>query len=160
MGVNSYMMALGLVLALAFGAVVRGQAQDVPHQDALRQDGAPYPPLGLSIAQVWSGGFWKEDGAEGYLRFVVTVRGFEHLSNQLYIEWIEFGDAPGEARIVAVRPVSALNDPAVLVFGIPVCTNMPACKTIELETTHTYTQQSGLVRIRLKGVGVYDILSR
>jgi len=154
-------MAFGVVLALALalGAAVTVKAQDASSQEG-RQAGMAYPPLDLSISQVWSGGFWKEGTAEGYFRFVVTSKGFEHLSNQLYIEWIEFGDAPGAARIVAREPVSALNNPSVLVFKAPSCIDTPACKTIELETIHTYTQQPALVRIRLKGVGIYDILSR
>jgi len=145
--------AIAPVLALV--TVVGVEAQDIS-----RQPGGNYPPLDLSIAQVWSGGYWKQDETGGYLRFVVTRQGFEHLSNQLYIEWVEFGDAPGKERIVATRPVSELNDPPVLVFKAPVCTDAPVCKTIELETVHTYTQQSGLVRIRLKGVGIYDIVSK
>ncbi|VAX14143.1 hypothetical protein MNBD_GAMMA24-690, partial [hydrothermal vent metagenome] len=121
---------------------------------------APYLPLDLSIAQVRSAGFWQQGVAQGYFRFVVTSRGFEHLSNQLYIEWIEIDDAPGQARIVARVPVTALNEPGVLVFTAPVCTNGPACTTLEVKTLHTYTQQPSFVRIRLKGVGIYDIVPR
>ncbi len=111
----------------------------------------------LAITQVWSGGFWQVAEVDGYIRFVVTSSGFEHVSNQLYIEWISNGAAPGEATLETRVSVTELNDADFWAFSAPTCLIEPQCQTFRIEATHTYSLQSGEFELRLTGIGTYQI---
>jgi len=148
---------LAMVVALlpASGAVA--QDQGTQDQDSNGDRRVYYSPLAPSIAQVRSAGFWQQGTKRGYFRFVVTSRGFEHVANQLFIEWIKEGHFPAATRVLTRVAVSEINNSSTLVFGAPVCVTLPQCDIIELETTNTYSGQTAVVRIRLNGIGDYEI---
>ncbi len=149
----------GLAIYFFFLSAVHAQVEgnDTTGGNDGMQDARLARELDVSIARVWSGGFWEEGTRRGYFRLVVTGRGYEHVANQLFIQWIEQGDRETGPRLVAQRPLTRVNDPAVFVFDLPRCTLRPQCTSLELDVRHTYTYEEQKLLIRLLGLGAYEV---
>ncbi len=52
------------------------------------------------IESVASGGHWKRDAAEGMFRLIVRIVGYEHIRNQVFLQWIRESDDPEHPNVV------------------------------------------------------------
>lgn len=53
------------------------------------------------VHSVASGGYWEADGESGIYRVVVVNSGFEHVTSQVFVEWVR-GPKSGETAPVVV----------------------------------------------------------
>lgn len=105
----------------------------------------PAPKITMNVVHVWSGGHWMADGLSGGYRIIVTQQGFEHISNSLFIQWISDNHP---RSIVGEIDIPELSDSSMYSFGVPVCADM-SCKSMSLETTHTYSNEKRLLNIHV-----------
>lgn len=56
--------------------------------------------LRTDLEAVASGGHWQRDGQEGTFRLVIRLVGFEHLRNQVYLQWIRQSDDPDQPSVI------------------------------------------------------------
>jgi hypothetical protein len=97
-------------------------------------------------------GTWEDGDRYGALRFVVTTRGFDHLSNGLYVQWLDYDET---TTVRAEIAVAELNDGFWYLFGPPTC-DTPACDVISVATTHKHSMQERAARITLSEIGAYE----
>ncbi len=144
---------LSLILLLAAN---NAQAQTAPTNDLKPKLAEQAMSLNTSIAQVWSGGYWTENARWGHIRYIVTTQGFEHVTNKLFVQWMEQIDGTDEVRLLEQISITEVND-LFYVFGVPQCVGSPQCTNSRLALTHTYTYETSNLNIRLTGVGSYEI---
>lgn len=113
------------------------------------------PKIDPEIVSVRSGGAWVDTKSEGFYRFIVTRRGFDHVSNQLFVQWIVPGMGPEISRIGASVGIDEINEGGWYVFDLPSCAVPSVCSNIELEVTHTYSGEEKTITLRFPSVGQY-----
>ena len=59
------------------------------------------PELAATFVEVKTGGYWESDSARGSYRAIIENRGIEHVSSQLWIEWVADPTPTTPAQIVA-----------------------------------------------------------
>lgn len=141
MGKNILGMGLGLMLAGVETLPASAQAE-VPKIDA-------------DIVAVGTAGGWVDNEEQGFYRFIVTSKGFEHISNQLFIQWVVPGAGPRFSTIRAGVGIEEFNKGGWYVFGIPTCIDPSSCTGFELEVTHTYSGERKNIKLNFPAVGQY-----
>ncbi len=142
---------LGLIFVLTAN---NAQAQTAPTKDLKPALAEQAMSLNTLIAQVWSGGYWEDNDRRGHIRFIVTTQGFERVTNQLFVQWIEQIDGTDKTRLLEQASITEVND-LFYVFGVPQCIGSPQCTNSRLALTHTYTYETSNLNIHLTGVGSY-----
>jgi hypothetical protein len=94
-------LAIAAALLLQLSVAARAQAQD-----ALLNDVRSLPP---HVHSVLSGGYWKHDNQEGFYRIVVLAVGWEHVTQQLYVQWVSTDQDTRDHKIVRTVNVTELG---------------------------------------------------
>ncbi len=90
---------------------------------------------------------------DGQLRVVVFERGFEHVSSEVYLQWIQQTETG--PRLLKSTPVAELST-GLWSIGQPVIISKGEC-AIRLDATHTYSNEAASFRLRPRGLGRYAI---
>ena len=92
------------------------------------------------------------DGSGEY-RTVVFSQGFEHVSSEVYIQWLEWNqDGPRLLESVLVAELSS----GLWSVGEPVVVSRKRC-SIQLAAIHTYSSESARFVLQPAGRGKYSI---
>ena len=94
----------------------------------------------------------KPDGSGRY-RAVVFSRGFEHVSSEVYLQWLEWDqDGPRLVESVLVRELSS----GFWSVGEPVVVSRKNC-AMRFVATHTYSSEAARFVLQPAGRGRYSI---
>lgn len=94
----------------------------------------------------------KPDGSSHY-RTVVFSQGFEHVSSELYLQWLEWSqDGPRLLDSVRVEELSS----GFWVINEPVVVSRRNC-SMQLAATHTYSSETARFVLQPAGRGKYSI---
>ncbi len=66
--------------------------------------------LDVAIHTVVAGGHWSDGAQEGSFRVIVTEAGVEHVSQQLYLQWLATDADTGSTEVAATVPVDEINE--------------------------------------------------
>ena len=106
-----------------------------------------------SLSSAATGGTWEAGGKKGQYRVVVFSSGLEHVSSQVYLQWLEEGRASRVVRSIRVGELSSGS----WSVGEPVFSQAAGGGTIELEATNPYTLESSRFALKPGEVGAYSI---
>lgn len=70
-------------------------------------EAAEQVPAGIHHAS--AGGFWNQGKDEGFYRAVVVARGVEHVSHQLFIQWLRTNSKTQDYELIRTVNVKELN---------------------------------------------------
>jgi len=119
--------------------------------DAEEQDAATAMAVPASVSTVVEAGLWGEGGS---YRVVVTQRGFEHIYNTVYAQWLST-DGKGESRIEKSVQVKQLSNliPSVIGDIRFVFPSKESKGVFEVDVTNRYSQKRriGLLRMGKPG---------
>src|SRR5947208_6198917 len=95
----------------------------------------------------------RDPSGSGQFRVVVVNQGFEHVSSEVYVQWIEWNeDGPRLLESVLVKELSS----GFWSVGKPVMTSRKNC-SMQLEAAHTYTSEDARFVLRAAGRGKYSL---
>jgi hypothetical protein len=122
---------------------------------------APRPAeLPANLVQVVSGGDWKDGEKHGFVRFSTFEYGFDHLSQQIVVEWIQHPTDPNERASVVSRMV-VKEDPLaspIWSFGQASFRIKEGKTSIKFEATNTREQDKrAKFSIEILGLGKVKI---
>lgn len=66
--------------------------------------------LGAQIETVASGGYWEANGKEGSYRVIILLEGWEHLSNRVFLQWLEVDQEKREFVSQRIVPIPEVNE--------------------------------------------------
>ena len=112
--------------------------------------------LSTNIREVWSGGHWELEDANGFYRFVVAGGGYEHYKSKLYVQWIRHGSDMELPVVIETTEVIELNANPIYAFGLPECAGGWECSEIEVNAMHAYEHTQHKFRVLFRGVGRYE----
>ena len=110
---------------------------------------AQVPEVPAEVVEVRSFGTWEAAEQSGHYRLVVTRSGFEHVTGEVYLEWIAETEE-GPVRVEATS-VTEVNEAGTFAVGIEVVER----DEVTVRLTNAYTQESSLLRICPGSPGVY-----
>lgn len=90
-------------------------------------------------------------GAAGQFRLVVYTRGFEHVSAEVHLQWLESDEKA--TRVAASVVVEELSS-GMWSVGTPKAISRDAC-SFEVPATHTYSSESARFVVAPSGPGQY-----
>jgi hypothetical protein len=94
-----------------------------------------------------------DPSGSGQFRVVVFSQGFEHVSSEVYVQWIEWNqEGPRLLESVLVKELSS----GFWSVGEPVVTSRKSC-SMRLGATHTYSSEAARFVLRPAGRGKYSV---
>ena len=118
------------------------------------------PELPANLVQVKSGAYWNEGKKEGFVRFSLFQKGFEHVRHQVVIEWIESPSSPN-AELTVISRVVVKDIPDVWSVGEAVFSKIKEKNFISFGATNTYLLDKNIrYSIELTAVGKIKITSK
>lgn len=106
--------------------------------------------LDASIASVAS--CTTADGEAGSYRLVVFNRGFEHVSSEVYLQWLD--EDEGKSRVSRSVLVGELGS-GMWSVGTPMVVARATC-SFEMSASHTYSPETGRFVVTPTGAGTYS----
>ncbi len=111
--------------------------------------------LDSQVSQVATGGFWEENNQAGNFRLIVRSVGREHVSTEVYAQWIMYEESVEKTRTIPIEP---LNNSFLIVRSVVFSEDSPAGNGI---FQLTMIDQEGKTRppktLVLKKPGVYEL---
>lgn len=74
----------------------------------------------LNVIKIVTKGYWQTPSTDGYYRIIVTQQGWEHLSNQLAVEWIQTPQEPNSLPNIIYKKIDLPNIAQQAIFDIDV----------------------------------------
>ena len=127
------------------GALVLGEARA---EEAFRESASR---LDAAIASVAS--CTTADGGAGTYRLVVFTQGFEHVSSEVYLQWLDADE--GKSRVSRSVAVGELSS-GMWSVGTPKVGARGTC-SFELSASHTYSTEAGRFVVTPTVTGKYSI---
>ena len=62
------------------------------------------------VHAVVSGGYWSHGGREGFFRTVVMAGGVEHVSHELYLQWLQIDLGTQSNKVIKTAGIPQIND--------------------------------------------------
>lgn len=78
----------------------------------------PVPQLDPAVSFVTTGCKWSADGESGVVRVLIVNWGFEHVTSQVFVDWLSHSRDEG-AEVFKSAAVRVINDPGVWSVGQP-----------------------------------------
>lgn len=66
--------------------------------------------LEAQIETVASGGYWEANGKEGSYRIIILLEGWEHLSNRVFLQWLEVDQEKHDFVSQRIVPIPEVNE--------------------------------------------------
>lgn len=66
--------------------------------------------LAPQIETVASGGYWEANGKEGSYRVIILLDGWEHLSNRVFLQWVEVDQEKQEFHSLRIIPIPEVSE--------------------------------------------------
>ncbi len=70
----------------------------------------PARTLSANVHAVVSGGYWSHGGREGFFRTVVMAGGVEHVSHELYLQWLQIDPGTQSYKVIKTAGIPQIND--------------------------------------------------
>lgn len=113
----------------------------------------------VAIQDVATGGYWSDEGDEGVFRAVVVSAGVEHVSQKLFIQWVQSNTQDQGQKLVRTLYVSELEENGASILEITTdFGDVNAFKINVLQRTRD--QKENRFLITATGAGNYEIRSR
>jgi hypothetical protein len=142
---RALLLAVLLSLAVPGGAHAQGKAEIPPTIDA-------------RVAAVATGGSWQSDVESGRCRVVVIAAGWEHVHNEVWLEWLRYSEALHDLEVVSSVKVGEIGLLGWLVRN-PSFTMSGDTTVLHLEVLPTYgpiPDSAGLAQIEFGDPGEYS----
>jgi len=106
------------------------------------QSKAQVPSISADVIEVQTFGSWQSDEQAGHYRLILTQSGFEHVKNNVFVQWIAVTD--DGLRVIETVGIEEINDSNV--YAVSVTTLEEGAWTLSLTNIYSYETKS----IRLK----------
>lgn len=116
-----------------------------------------YPELSPQIENVVSGGYWKTESQDGRYRIIVVNSGWEHVTSQVFIEWL--ATIPEQRKVDAIKsvPVKELNN-GFLSVGRPEMLEIGVNPIVGFTAVNSYSNETIELNIKLGLPGSYQVV--
>lgn len=123
-------------------------------------DALPVVQVPESVTAVVSGGSWQHAGAHGIFRVVVTSQGFEHVTSQVFLEWLTEATSTTNRSLEQTIPLSEINTAGIWALGTPQLKVSKSGTEAVLTGSNSYAPSQRIAcRVKLLPEGGYRVLS-
>ena len=130
-------------------------AQSTNEEIAIKQ-------LPSSIVALRSGGYWEKQEKHGIYRVVVNNNGWEHVSSQVAVQWIDDGNPEiGDQGAISTVPVKEINDSNTWSVDISSMKYVKGKMMVTIDAVNTYSpKEQKQFRFTLLEPGKYQSNNR
>jgi len=109
------------------------------------------------IYYVVTGGHWESNDMTGQYRIIIYNRGWEHISSEIFIQWLSADQTKQEIGVISSVRINELSE-GLYSTGIPkFLLNNRKETYIEINLTNTYTLDEKICVITVPEIGKYLI---